>query len=316
MAAEPGHDALLVLNAFVLRADSSAPEPGRAARPGYNVNRAGEGVEAPDTRDRSLALTARPQLEWEAFDEYWRKTHGPKILHVDGPDDRETGLLRYYLQQHRIPGGPCTGQAPPYAAGAGADGLLPTDPAARCVPYRRPEWDGLAQLGFRDRAALAAFFGGSPCKYADKIVPDETVFLRGFAYHVAEEHVIVQRGERRRDPIVLLRLHSRAPALSREQFRGRWMAQHAALVRGLAAAGAPIRRYAQLVNVGSPGLPLFDEEGDRIDGVGVYSFANMNDCEDFVAGDGHASIAADEAAFAAATSFFTTLNYVIVDLTS
>jgi hypothetical protein len=310
MASEP----LIVLNALTLRADSSPPAGTRRARPRFNVNRAGAGIEDPDTTDRSLSLSAQPQLEWEAYDEYWRKTHGPKILHQDGPDDTATALLQYYVQQHRLPAGPCRELPPPYSAGADSGGLLVRDPAARCAPHARPAWDGLAQLGYRNRTELETFFGSR--KYLEKIVPDEAVFLRGFGFHLAEEHLVVQRGERRRDPIILLKLHARNAELSREEFRGRWMAQHAGLMRELPEARALVRRYAQLVNVSMAGDRLYDPVGDLIDGVGVYSFANVNDCEDFVAGDAHAALAADEQAFAAATTYFTALNYVIRDVTA
>ncbi len=309
------NEPLLVLNAFVRRADSSPAAASRAARPGYNVNAAGEGIEDAGTRDRRLALTGVPQFEWEAFDEYWRKTHGPKILHVDGPDDGQTGHLRYYLQQHRLPAGPVSGRAPPYAPDTDAASRIVRDPAARCVPHARPPWDGIAQLGFADSAAVHAFFSGGPGKYAGKIVPDEAVFLRGFAFHLAEEHVVVQRGDRRREPIVLLKVHRRADALSRAAFRGRWMAQHAGILRELPDVARLVRRYAQLVNVGESGDALFDAAGDGIDGVGAYSFANMNDCEDFVASAGQAALAADEQQFCADTIFFTALNYVIRDVT-
>ena len=49
---------LIVLNAFVIRADSQPPEAIRRARPRYNVNRAGDGIEDPGVTDRQLALTA------------------------------------------------------------------------------------------------------------------------------------------------------------------------------------------------------------------------------------------------------------------
>lgn len=311
--ASRGAEPWLVLVALTLRADTSAPVGARRARPQFLVNRAGEGIEDEGVTDRVPALTAQPQLEWEAYDAYWRKIHGPKILHQDGADDTQTPRLQFYLQQHRLPSGPCSEHAPPYAAGADEHGLLPRDPAARCAPYQRPAWDGMAQLGYRSRAELDAFFAAGPGKYADKIVPDEAVFLRGFGFHVAEEHVVVQRGDRRRDPIVLLKLHTRNPALTRTAFRGRWMAQHAGLVREQTAA-SPLRRYAQLVNVGASDERIFDPVGDAIDGIGVYAFANMNDCEDFVAGAAHEALTADEAEFAAQTSFFTTLNHVIRDL--
>ena len=125
--------------------------------------------------------------------------------------------------------------------------------------------------------------------------------------------MVVQRGDRRRDAIILLKLHQRAAGSTREQFRGRWMAQHADLVRRHPLAQLLVRRYAQLVNVSQPGDKLYDPVGDRYDGVGVYSFANMNDCEDFIAGEAHNALVEDEQLFAPDTSFFTALNYVICD---
>lgn len=310
------NEPLIVLNALVIRADSSPPTPDRAARPGYNVNRAGQGIEEAGTGDRQPAFSPAPQLEWEAFDEYWRKTHGPKILHVDGAADTQTGLLSYYLQQHRIPAGPCSEHAPPYRVAIDADGLLERDPLQNLRPYARPNWDGLAQLAFSTRGALEQFFDLGGGKYAEKIVPDEAVFIRGFGFHLAEEHVVVQHGDRRRDPIIALKLHTRLPELSRPAFRGRWMAQHAALLRELAPPDGLLRRYVQLVNISEPGHKLYDAVGDRYDGIGVYAFANMNDCEDFFAGTAQATLAADELQFAARTEYFTALNYVICDSTS
>ena len=305
---------LIVLNAFVIRADSSAPAATRVARPRYNVNRRGEGVEDPNVADRTLTLTAQPQLEWEAFDEYWRKIHGPKILHSEGADDDQTPRLTYYLQQHRIPSGPTTEFPAPYQPKL-ADGRLVATPAQHCAPYQRPAWDGMAQLGYRSQGDLEAFFDVGPGKYGDKIVPDEAVFIRGFGFHLAEEQVIIQHGERRRDPIILLKLHARNTTLTREQFRGRWMAQHADLIRRLPQARALIRRYAQLVNISKPGDKIYDPVGDRFDGVTALSFANMNDLEDFLASPEYATVQADEADFARDTTYFTALNYVIRDLT-
>jgi EthD domain len=306
---------LIVLNAFVIRADSQPAEGIRAARPRYNANRAGQGIEDPSTQDRTLALTAKPQLEWEAFDEYWRKVHGPKILHVDGPHDRQTELLTYYLQQHRVPSGPTSERAPPYSASPDPSGRLVTDPAQRWATYTRPAWDGLAQLGYRSKQDLEAFFDVGPGKYGDKIVPDEAVFIRGFGFHLAEEHVVLQRGQRRRDPIVLLKLHTRNAELTRPQFRGYWMAQHAELIRRLPAEQYGLKRYAQLVNVSVPGDKIYDAIGDRVDGVSAMSFADMNGLEDYLSSTDYQAIRDDEAAFARDTIFFTTINYVIRDLT-
>ncbi|HDY81576.1 MAG TPA: hypothetical protein ENH48_01290 [Halieaceae bacterium] len=306
---------LIVLNALVIRGDTSVAEGTRSARPKYNVNRTGEGVEDAGTSDKTLALTTQAQLEWEAFDEYWRKTHGPKILHQEGSNDRVTSLLRYYLQQHRIPGGPCSENAPPYRAKTTSDGLLVPDPAARCEPYIRPAWDGVAQLAYDDIRAVETFFDVGPGKYGDKIVPDEAVFLRGFGFNVCEEHVQIQNGDKRRDPIILIKNHTRNADLSRSEFRERWMNEHADVIKAKPQAANIIRRYAQLHNISKSSDKLYDAVGDAIDGITVMSFANMNDLEEFLCTDEYATIAEDEASFAIKTSYFTALNYVIRDTT-
>lgn len=306
---------LIVLNALAIRADSQAPEALRHARPQYNVNRAGQGSEDLGVQDRRLALTDKPQLEWEAFDEYWRKVHGPNILHVDGAEDHQTGLLTYYLQHHRVPAGPTSARPPPYSPQLDESGMLVKDPSTRCAPYQRPQWDGMAQLGYRSKQDLESFFNLGPGKYGNKIVPDEAVFIRGFGFHVAEEHVVLQ-GDRRRDPVILIKTHVRNAELTRAQFRGHWMAQHADLVTRSAPGSRLLRRYAQLVNISAEGDKLYDPVGDRFDGVGVMSFANMNDIEDYLASDAYAKIQADEAEFARESVYFTALNYVIRDLSA
>ena len=104
----------IVLNAFEVRADTT-PEVGlRVSRPGYPANVEGEGITEPDADPRVPALEEDPELRWEAYDEYWRKVHGPKHLHRDGPEDNTTHLLLRYEQQHRIPAGPTSLTPPPY----------------------------------------------------------------------------------------------------------------------------------------------------------------------------------------------------------
>jgi EthD domain len=301
---------LIVINALVIRGDSSPPSGVRVARPGYNVNRAAQGIEETATEDRTLALVATPHLEWEAFDEYWRKMHGPKVIHVDGDEDRSTALLRYYVQQHRLPGGPSSERSPPYHADVDGNRLV-SDPASRCGQYLRPNWDGIAQLGYRSKEDLETFFTSE--KYLRKIVPDEAVFIRGFGFHLAEEHVVIQVGEPRRDPIVLLKMHVRNPDFTRPQFRGRWMAQHAEMIRRISVSRYRLQRYAQLVNISNPSDKFYDPVGDRYDGVSALSFADMVGLEDFLSSDDYQAIRRDEAQFAQDTTFFTTINYVIQD---
>ena len=307
---------LIVLMALVQRGDSLPADDVRRSRVRYNVNASGEGIEDPGVTDRVLAMTGVPQLEWEAFDEYWRKVHGPKILFEEGPEgkDKITQLLKYYLQQHRLPGGPTSSYAPPYLAKTGTDGHLVPDPSAQVAEYQRPPFDGVAQLAFHTKDDVKAFFDIGPGKYSDKIVPDEAVFIRGFAFHLAEEHIVVNIGDGRRDPIILLKLHTRKPEISRAAFLQRWGGSHAERVQLLQTNGV-IKRYAQFHNVGRREDGLFDEVGNCYDGSAAWSFANMNELEAFLASDAQAEIAQDEFEFCAETSYFTAINYVICDNT-
>lgn len=304
----------IVLAGLVMRADSTADEERRTPRAGYFVNRAGQGVCDPGVEDTTPALAATPAREWEAFDAYWRKTHGPKLIHDEGPEDEVTPLLRFYLQQHRIPSGPTSDDALPYTAQVGDDGLLVSDPEARVRPYARPRFDGLAQLAFGDRADLFRFFDadGGLGKYTNKVVPDEKVFIKGLAFQLCEEHVVIESPASRRDPVLLIKNHVRHPSLSRDTFRELWRGSHAELIASLPEAGEVVRRYTQLPNVGRPVDPIYDEVGDAIDGVSVMAFANMNDLEEFLGGESYAEIARDERDFCS-SEYYTAINYVIRD---
>jgi len=303
----------IVLPAFVVRC-STLPdeEPFRVARPSYCVNEAGEAIGEPGADPPVPALEPIPELQWEAFDAYWRKIHGPKIIHDDGPDDRVTRLLLRYEQQHRIPGGPTTQFAPPYPPQVDEDGLLVTDPHTRVPPYEAPDFDGLAQLAFADRDDFFAFFGIEPGdKYLEKIIPDERVFLKGFAFNISEEHVIIRdRGVR--DPIILIKTLERAPELSREEFQALWLTKQAHRVASDPLARRLVGRYAQLHNVSTPADGAFyDPVGDRFDVVEVYSFPNTGAVERFVASDTWKALEEAEAEHTVRTRYFTAVNYVI-----
>ncbi len=304
----------IVLNALVMRADTAPDEGTRSTRPGYFVNRDGTGVGDPDSRDTTPALADTPQREWEAYDAYWRKVHGPKLIHDEGGADTITPLLVFYLQQHRLPSGPTSSDTLPYPAQVGDDGLLVTDPHARVAVYQRPRFDGMAQLAFANKADLFSFFDatGTAGKYSTKVVPDEKVFIKGFSFHISEEHVVKESDVGRRDPVLLIKSHTRHPSLSRDAFRELWRGSHAEFALSLDASAEWVRRYAQLHNVSLPGDPIYDADGDGIDGVSVLSFANMNDLEDFLASEDYAEIARDERDFCRA-EFYTALNHVIRD---
>jgi hypothetical protein len=303
----------IVLPAFVVRCSTLPDEPPfRVARPSYCVNEHGEGIAEPGADPPVPALEPVPELQWEAFDEYWRKVHGPKIIHDDGPDDEATRLLRRYEQQHRIPGGPTSEFPPPYLPQVDDEGLLVTDPHARVRPYQPPAFDGLAQLAFATREDFFTFFGLEPGdKYIDKIVPDERVFLKGFAFNISKEYILLPDDETR-DPIILIKTHERAPNLSREEFQELWLEEHAKDVLSSRTARRLVGRYAQLHNVSTPADGAFyDPVGDRFDVVSVLSFANVNHLEEFLASDAYREIEAAEDRYTAETRYFTAVNYTI-----
>jgi len=299
----------IVLPAFVVRCDGTADVPPyRVTRPGYCVDTNGsQAVPGGDP----IALEADPELRWEAFDEYWRKIHGPKIIHVDGEADTATGLLRWYDQQHRIPGGPTTAAAPVYQARTGADGLLTTDPYASVSGYSRPSFDGLAQLAFDTRQDFDRFFGVQPGdKYIEKIVPDEQVFLKGFAFNISEEYVL-KAGPASRDSIVLIKLVSRPSTVDRKSFQVGLYDSRQALLHSGEDSGL-VTRYSQLHNISDPAdAPFYDPAGDRIDLVEVFSFRSTQDAEAYVAGADFGSMTASDASAGATTEFFTAVNYSV-----
>ncbi|MCC7126090.1 MAG: EthD domain-containing protein [Acidobacteria bacterium] len=314
LADRDSHEPRIVLPAFVVRCDTTPDvAPFRVARPGYCVNENGEAIADPAANPQVPALEPNPELRWEAFDEYWRKIHGPKIVHVDGPGDTATGRLLRYEQQHRIPGGPTSAAAPPYRPQVDANGLLVTDPQARVADYVRPSFDGLAQLAFATRADFNAFFGVLPGdKYLEKIVPDEKVFLKGFVFNISEEHILIpDKGTR--DPIILVKTLERGPQFtSREAFQARWLAERTKVVASSPTSRKLIERYAQLHNISNPADGAFyDPVGDRYDVVEVLSFANPSHLEEYLASPDYAKVMTDDARYVARTEFFTAVNYVI-----
>lgn len=304
----------IVLPAFVVRC-STLPDdaPFRVSRPGYCVNEDGEAI-ADSGADAAPALEATPELQWEAFDRYWRKIHGPKIIHEDGPTDFATRLLLRYEQQHRIPAGPTSAFRPPYPPQVDEDDLLVTDPHARVPAYQRPRFDGLAQLAYESREDLLTFFGLEPGdKYGDKIIPDEQVFLKGFAFNISREFVLIpDRGTR--DPIILVKTHERDASFSRREFQEYWLEEHAKTLTTNGKAGRLVQRYAQLHNISRPeDAPLFDPVGDRFDVISVLSFANVNDLEAFLVSPLHEQLEEAEEEFTEESRFFTAVNFVIIN---
>lgn len=296
---------LIVTPTFVSRVDDT-PRGERPQDAGASKSQHGHEVHFPNWRPHALALEGDPNLAFEHWDEYWRKVHGPKFA-WDEPGSSSQLVLRYD-QVHRIASGPSSLFPPPYRAMVGADGKLPADPEKHVPPLRRPRWDGFAYIAYAEEGDIEKTLGQE--KFDKRIVADEQVAFRMVTREITREYIIVPSA-RHRDPVSVVRIHVRAPGLSREEFQRRLLDDHVALVLDQPATRDLVRRYAQLHNIGSTQK---DPEGSRIDAVSVFSFASLNDAEDYLVSSDHRAIDASEKALQGEGSeWWTAINYSVIN---
>ena len=296
---------LIVTPTFVSRVDAT-PRGERPQDSGAAKSQHGHEVHLPNWRPGALALEGNPNLSFEHWDEYWRKVHGPKFAWNEPGSSSDLAVR--YDQVHRIASGPSSFFPPPYRAMVGDDGRLPSEPEKHVPEYKRPSWDGFAYIAYAEQDHIEQML--SQEKFDKRIVADEQVAFRMVTREITREYILIP-SERHRDPISLVKIHMRAPALSREQFQRRLLKEHAQLVLATPATREFVRRYAQLHNIGSTQK---DPEGSKIDAVSILSFASMNDVEDFLVSDGYAAIAEDEAALQGEGSeWWTALNYSVIN---
>ena len=296
---------LIVTATFVSRVDST-PRSERPQDAGASKSKHGNEVHLPNWRPGALALEGNENLAFEHWDEYWRKVHGPKFA-WDEPGSSSERVLRYD-QVHRIASGPSSSFPPPYRAMIGADGKLPADPEKHVPPYVRPRWDGLAYITYAEQDDIERTL--SQEKFAERIIADEQVAFRMVTREITREYILIPSA-RHRDPISLVKIHMRAPALSREDFQRRRLDEHAPLVMAQPATTELVRRYAVLLNIGSTQK---DPEGSKIDAVSILSFASLNDVEDYLVSSDHAAIAQSEAALTGEGSeWWTAINYSVMN---
>ena len=296
---------LIVTPTFVSRVDNTA----RDARPqdeGSSRDRHGDEVENPDKRPHDLAIEPDPNLSFEHWDEYWRKVHGPKFA-WDEPGSSSGRVLRYD-QVHRVASGPSCFFRPPYRAMVDESGRLPGDPERRVPAFGRPRWDGLAYITYAEERDIERVLGQE--KFAKRIIADEQTAFRMVTREITREFILIPSA-RHRDPISLVKIHMRRPELLREAFQQRLLHEHAAVVLKAPATHEFVRRYAQLHNIGST---QDDPEGSRIDAVSILAFSSMNDVEDYLVSDDHATIETSENALAGSGSeWWTAINYSVIN---
>jgi hypothetical protein len=208
---EATDEPLIVLPAFLSRADST-PQADRPRDPNNVVDTSGKPIPEPATDPSALAFEPNPNLAYEKWDEYWRKVHGMRFTHEDGPEDKSMAVMLRYDQVHRIPGGPTSHFPPPYHAPVDDNGRLHSEVIGKIAPYKRPMYDGLAYMAFKTVEDLTMSFGSG--KFPATIVPEERVMFRSVPHLIAKEFILLA-SPAHRDPISLVKVHKRNPKLSR-----------------------------------------------------------------------------------------------------
>ncbi|MBX9623327.1 MAG: EthD domain-containing protein [Gemmataceae bacterium] len=304
---------LIVLPAFLSRADST-PQAARPRDPNNVVGRDGKPLPEPAADPSALAFEPDPNLAYEKWDEYWRKVHGMRFTYEDGPDDKSMAVMLRYDQVHRLPGGPTSHFPPPYYAPVDEQGRLHSKVIGKIAAYKRPLYDGFAYMAFHSLDDLTLSFGSG--KFPAKIVPEEQVMFRSVPHMISKEYILIA-SPTHRDPVSLVKVHTRAAGTTRDDFQKRWLYEHADLLVGKAATHQYVRRYAQLHNVGpaKEGDLFWHPVGSRWDGVTVMSFAGVTDLEDYLMTDDHAAVEAAERQLTdpAGSEYWTAVNYNIIN---
>jgi hypothetical protein len=281
--------------------------------PNNTSDKNGNPIVEPDKYPEKIALESNPNLMFEHFDEYWRKIHGPKFAHKEGPEDPSTDYVMMYNQVHRITGGPSSQFPPPYLPPLKSDGMLSMTPAAEVLPYIRPKWDGMAHICYRSLSETAKFFVTD--KYNKRIIFDERVFLRVVLVFASAEYVIIP-GPEIPSPIVVVKFYYRNGG-TREEFQKRLLWEHADLVYSKPDTQKYVSRYALLLNVGptDKSNPLWQEAGQKVDAMSMMSFRTMTECEWYLSGDDYKTIDAAEDEFVdkKQSEWFTAINYNVVN---
>ncbi|HIC7211277.1 EthD domain-containing protein [Burkholderia stabilis] len=286
---------LTVVCTLLSRADNT-PLSERRRDPNLLLDTTGELIKDPATTPNAFENNAN--IAFEKWTEYWRKVHGPRFVYAQPPEDGGIQQLLRYDQIHRLPAGPSSGSPLPYAAPVDARGQLFDTVIGHVPEYRRPQWDGIAYLGFENADGIKAVF--SQPEIAAKIMPEDQAIFRELCPVVATQHIIVPSATQR-DPILLVKVVKRKANLSRAEFHDAWLNQYAPLVLQQPATSRYVKRYVQLHNIGptEAGHPLFHPVGHTIDGVSIQAFASINDLEDFLLDPGVARLADEEAALLA-----------------
>jgi hypothetical protein len=303
---------LIVLCSFLSRADAS-PLAERRRSPGHMLDRNGDVIADPAAEPAANGFEGDPNINFEKWSEYWRKVHGPRFLYMEDASDRSFERLRRYDQLHRLPAGPTSFHAPPYAAPVDAEGKLYPTVIGHVGPYRRPQSDGIAYLAFETVDDIGVVLGSE--RVRTKILPEDRAIFREIAPLLSRQYVLMPGTGR--DAIALVQIHIRRPDLDRAEFQRRWLNEHADLVLAQEETRRLATRYVQLHNIGgsAAGAPFFHEETSSIDGVSLTGFSAAGDAEEFLQSDGYRMIAQGERAITSADKgeYWTAVTFGVLD---
>ncbi|OQS12162.1 hypothetical protein B0T37_05965 [Chromobacterium violaceum] len=306
-------DPLIVLCTLLARADNS-PLSERRRDPGFLIDRDGQSIQDPAGHDQRPAFDSPVNVSFEKWGEYWRKVHGPRFLYAQKPQDGGIQRMVRYDQVHRLAFGPSKGSSLPYLPPVDNDGELFHTVVDHVPAYRRPDWDGIAYLGFKSTDDMGAVF--SQPSLAATIIPEDKAIFRELAPVLSRQHIIIPSATQR-DPILLVKTHQRRAGLSRQEFQHQWLAEHADLVRTTPATARYVRRYVQLHAIGpeQEGQPFWHPASNKIDGVTLMAFSSLNDLEDFMLSEDYQAIERDEQRFADAerSDFWTAMGINVVN---
>lgn len=176
-----------------------------------------------------FTLRRKPGMSLAEFQQYWRNTHGPLVASFS----TTLNILRY-VQLHTLED-PINDQL------AGARGKM-----------ERP-YDGVAELWWTSREALAASFATEAGKAAGKaLLEDEARFIDlpnsplWFAYEYPQVNPSEELIAREHSPLVKLFFCLRHPAnQTLDQAQLYWRTNHGPTIRGV-AGGMRLRRYLQV----------------------------------------------------------------------
>ncbi|WP_304991534.1 EthD domain-containing protein [Burkholderia plantarii] len=302
---------LTVICSLLSRADDASLDE-RRRDPTLLLNANGELIK--DPVNEPGAFERNPNLAFEKWTEYWRKVHGPRFIQAQPPEAGGIQHLLRYDQIHRLPAGPSSAAPLPYLPPLDANGQLFDTVIGHIPDYHRPQWDGIAYLGFENLTGLQTVFGQP--EIATKILPEDQAIFRELCPILARQHILVP-SPTQRDSFLLVKVARRRASLSREAFHDAWLNQYAPRVLAQPATNHYVRRFVQLHNIGPvrEGEPFFHRVGHTIDGVALFAFSSINDLEDYLLDPGVAALAEEEARFVdpAASEYWTALAYQVVN---